>query len=70
VFMSYHSLEDRLVKNYMNSGNLMGELEKDFFGNINRPFNPLNKKAAVAADKEQEENNRSRSAKLRVAERL
>lgn len=70
VFMSYHSLEDRLVKNYMNSGNLMGELEKDFFGNINRPFNPLNKKAAVATDKEQEENNRSRSAKLRIAERL
>ncbi|MFZ4798825.1 MAG: 16S rRNA (cytosine(1402)-N(4))-methyltransferase RsmH [Bacteroidia bacterium] len=70
VFMSYHSLEDRLVKNYMNSGNLMGELEKDFFGNINRPFNPLNKKAVVATDKEQEENNRSRSAKLRVAERL
>jgi 16S rRNA (cytosine1402-N4)-methyltransferase len=70
VFMSYHSLEDRLVKNYMNSGNLMGELEKDFFGNISRPFNPLNKKAAVATDKEQEENNRSRSAKLRVAERL
>lgn len=70
VFMSYHSLEDRLVKNYMNSGNLMGELEKDFFGNINRPFNPLNKKAMVATDKEQEENNRSRSAKLRVAERL
>lgn len=70
VFMSYHSLEDRLVKNYMNSGNLMGELEKDFFGNINRPFNPLNKKAAVATYKEQEENNRSRSAKLRVAERL
>jgi 16S rRNA (cytosine1402-N4)-methyltransferase len=70
VFMSYHSLEDRLVKNYMNSGNLTGELEKDFFGNINRPFNPLNKKAIVASDKEQEENNRSRSAKLRVAERL
>lgn len=70
VFMSYHSLEDRLVKNYMNSGNLMGELEKDFFGNINRPFNPLKKKAAVATDKEQEENNRSRSAKLRIAERL
>ena len=70
VFMSYHSLEDRLVKNYMNSGNLMGELEKDFFGNINRPFNPLNKKAAVATEKEKEENNRSRSEKLRIAERL
>ncbi|MBJ7427529.1 MAG: 16S rRNA (cytosine(1402)-N(4))-methyltransferase RsmH [Bacteroidia bacterium] len=70
VMMSYHSLEDRLVKNYMNSGNLMGDLEKDFFGNINRPFNPLNKKAIVATDIEQEENNRSRSAKLRIAERL
>jgi 16S rRNA (cytosine1402-N4)-methyltransferase len=68
--MSYHSLEDRLVKNYMNSGNLMGELEKDFFGNIIRPFKPLNKKAIIAKDKEQEENNRSRSAKLRTAERI
>jgi len=70
VIMSYHSLEDRLVKNYMNSGNLMGELEKDFFGNIIRPFKPLNKKAIIAKDKEQEENNRSRSAKLRTAERI
>lgn len=70
VIMSYHSLEDRLVKNYMNSGNFLGELDKDFFGNINRPFNPLNKKAIVATDAEQEENNRSRSAKLRVAEKI
>ncbi|MES2381519.1 MAG: 16S rRNA (cytosine(1402)-N(4))-methyltransferase RsmH [Bacteroidota bacterium] len=70
VIMSYHSLEDRLVKNYMNSGNFLGELDKDFFGNINRPFNPLNKKAIVASDSEQEENNRSRSAKLRVAEKI
>ncbi len=70
VIMSYHSLEDRLVKNYMNSGNFLGELDKDFFGNIKRPFNPLNKKAIVATDSEQEENNRSRSAKLRVAEKI
>ena len=70
VIMSYHSLEDRLVKNYMNSGNFIGELDKDFFGNINRPFNPLNKKAIVASASEQEENNRSRSAKLRVAEKV
>ena len=67
VFMSYHSLEDRLVKNYMNTGNLEGDLKKDFFGNIQRPFEPLNKKAIVANEEEQEENNRSRSAKLRVA---
>jgi 16S rRNA (cytosine1402-N4)-methyltransferase len=69
VVMSYHSLEDRLVKNYINSGNFNGELEKDFYGNAIRPFKAINKKATTAGAEELETNTRSRSAKLRVAER-
>lgn len=69
VIMSYHSLEDRLVKNYINTGNFNGEVEKDFYGNIKRPFTPVSKKAITASAAELESNPRSRSAKLRIAER-
>jgi 16S rRNA (cytosine1402-N4)-methyltransferase len=69
VIMSYHSLEDRLVKNYINTGNFNGEVEKDFYGNIKRPFTPVSKKAITASEVELESNPRSRSAKLRIAER-
>ena len=69
VIMSYHSLEDRLVKNFMNTGNFNGVVDKDFYGNINRPFTPISKKALTASETELEENPRSRSAKLRIAEK-
>ena len=66
--ITYHSLEDRLVKNYMKTGNLEGKLEKDFFGNVQTPFRLINNKVIVPSDEEQEINPRSRSAKLRIAE--
>jgi 16S rRNA (cytosine1402-N4)-methyltransferase len=69
VVISYHSLEDRLVKNFMRSGNFEGIQEKDFYGNIKRPFDPINRKVLVPSENEQKENTRSRSAKLRIAER-
>lgn len=70
VIMSYHSLEDRIVKNFMRSGNTEGIIEKDFFGRTTTPFKVITRKAIVPTDKEIEINPRSRSAKLRVAERI
>jgi 16S rRNA (cytosine1402-N4)-methyltransferase len=70
VVMSYHSLEDRMVKNYINTGKVFGEVEKDFFGNKLRPFEAVTRKPIEASEKEIEENNRARSAKLRVGSRL
>ena len=69
VVMSYHSLEDRLVKNYMKAGNFEGEIEKDFYGNVLGPYSLVSRKAIVAGAEELQRNNRARSAKLRIAER-
>ncbi|MFK7757776.1 MAG: 16S rRNA (cytosine(1402)-N(4))-methyltransferase RsmH [Flavobacteriales bacterium] len=69
VVISYHSLEDRMVKHIMRTGNLKGEQEKDFFGNLIRPLEPVNRKPIVPDSSEIELNNRARSAKLRVAQR-
>ena len=69
VVMSYHSLEDRLVKNFMRSGNFEGTLVKDFYGNVKAPFTPITRRPMVASEEELTENNRARSAKLRIAER-
>jgi len=68
AILTYHSLEDRLVKNFLRSGNLEGTIEKDFYGNVLTPFEVI-EKGRVASDEEIERNPRSRSAKLRVAER-
>jgi 16S rRNA (cytosine1402-N4)-methyltransferase len=70
VIMSYHSLEDRLVKNFINKGKFQGEVEKDFFGNLIRPLEPVSRKAITADQKEINLNSRARSAKLRVARKL
>lgn len=68
--LTYHSLEDRLVKNFFRSGNLEGNLEKDFFGKVNTPFKLINNRVIVPTSEEIERNPRSRSAKLRIAEKL
>ena len=67
--ITYHSLEDRIVKNMMKSGNIEGKVEQDFFGRINSPFKLINNKVIVPNSNEQENNPRSRSAKLRIAEK-
>lgn len=67
--ITYHSLEDRMVKNIMKTGNIEGKLKQDFFGRIESPYRLVNNKVIVPSKEEQEENPRSRSAKLRIAER-
>ena len=69
VIISYHSLEDRLVKNFFKSGNFTGEFIKDFYGNIERPFKIITKKAIIPTDEEIKINPRARSAKMRIAEK-
>lgn len=70
VVLTYHSLEDRMVKNFMRAGNIDGKVEQDFFGNRLSPMRPVNNKVIVPSAEEQERNPRSRSAKLRIAERV
>ncbi len=70
VVMSYHSLEDRLVKNFFKAGNFEGEVNKDFYGNPIVPLKPVVRKAVTASEEELQVNSRARSAKLRVAEKL
>ncbi len=70
VVITYHSLEDRLVKNFMRSGNLEGEINKDFYGHPQTPWKLVNRSVITPSSEELEANNRARSAKLRIAERV
>ncbi len=70
VVITYHSLEDRLVKNFIKTGNTKGEQEKDIYGNVKTPLKAVNKKIITANDTEIKQNNRARSAKLRIAEKI
>lgn len=70
VVISYHSLEDRLVKNFFKSGNFEGRVEKDFYGRVSSPFEVVTRKAVIPTDEEIARNPRSRSAKLRAAIKL
>lgn len=69
VVMSYHSLEDRLVKNFMKRGSMSGEITKDFFGNVLKPFSEVNRHPIIPTEQEIETNPRARSAKLRIGQR-
>lgn len=69
VVITYHSIEDRLVKNFFKTGNFEGKLDKDFYGNVNTPFRLINNKVIVPSKEEETQNPRSRSAKLRIAEK-
>ncbi|OQX99701.1 MAG: 16S rRNA (cytosine(1402)-N(4))-methyltransferase [Bacteroidetes bacterium 4572_128] len=69
VIISYHSLEDRIVKKFFKSGNFDGKIEKDFFGNIINDLKIINRKVIIPSEKELKNNKRSRSAKLRIAEK-
>jgi 16S rRNA (cytosine1402-N4)-methyltransferase len=68
--ITYHSVEDRMVKNFIRSGNIEGKTETDFFGRTQSPLRAVNNKVIVPSDEEVERNPRSRSAKLRIAERI
>lgn len=70
VIISYHSLEDRMTKNFIKAGNLEGDQTKDFYGNLIRPLEPVGKQPVIPNDEEIERNNRARSAKLRIAQRV
>lgn len=70
VVITYHSLEDRMCKNFMKSGNFDGKVEKDFYGNMSSPFKTVNKKVIIPGNEELKANSRSRSAKLRIAEKI
>lgn len=70
VVLSYHSLEDRMVKNYMNRGKVFGEVEKDIFGNELKPFRAITRKPLEPSETEIEQNKRARSARLRIAEKI
>jgi 16S rRNA (cytosine1402-N4)-methyltransferase len=70
VVISYHSLEDRLVKNFLRSGHFDGEVEKDFYGNVLSPMRMVSHGAVQAGEEEVTRNNRARSARLRVGEKV
>jgi 16S rRNA (cytosine1402-N4)-methyltransferase len=70
VVITYQSLEDRVVKNFMRTGNFEGEEKKDFYGNQITPFKVINKKGITPGDEEISVNNRARSARLRIAEKI
>ena len=70
VVMSYHSLEDRPVKNFIAKGKFRGEVDKDFFGNEQKPFKVITRKAIMADEEELQRNSRARSAKLRIGEKI
>ncbi len=70
VVITYHSLEDRLVKNFFKTGNFEGEVDKDFYGNVHSPFKVINNKVIIPGEEEIESNPRSRSAKLRIVEKI
>jgi 16S rRNA (cytosine1402-N4)-methyltransferase len=70
VVITYHSIEDRLVKNFIRSGNLEGHISKDFYGRPLTPWKPVNRSVITPSPEEQESNKRARSAKLRIAEKI
>ena len=70
VVITYHSIEDRIVKNFMKSGNIEGVVEKDFFGNATAPMKAVNRKPILPQEEEIASNTRARSAKLRIAEKI